>query len=349
MDRDGIVYRRFDSGETWPWPISLDILMVKHAQDALTFYEKEQSTKFELVGLYPCSRKISVIIPSIDENLGDWVHISFLAKPLGNDHHHVDPKFFSAELVYYNNSFDEFRVTHCSLLDPSDPGLTYECGICHPSRKIPHSSGYLVGRWSYRNGDIPDSVYESHWFQEEMTGNGSNKRHRLDLNKLFKGNVPTLYVRRHMKPLDFAELALELHKKEQDEEFELVEALGLSRWVTVHKTPADFLHINFTAKPRNAKCTESDNVSPKLFFAELYAYRAEEYKVAHCSIVEPNDPGVTYECKFCTPNKKIAHPIEYQAVGANPKGFQHAPVLKPPRYTFVEKFYTKGSLDGEMI
>ncbi|XP_065849968.1 uncharacterized protein [Euphorbia lathyris] len=185
-----------------------------------------QGAKFELVGICSYTRKNQVIIPSIDERLADWVHISFLVKPReSTDDDHAEPKLIFAELfAYRNGSPFDFRIAHCCVLEPNDPGITYECGICDPSKKIPHSSRYLVGHWPYQNGEIPNSVYESHWFKEEMSG--SSKGRQLDLNKLFNGNIPTQYARRMMKSADFAELALELHNKGQV--FFL-----LKRWVPV--------------------------------------------------------------------------------------------------------------------
>ncbi|XP_065876927.1 uncharacterized protein [Euphorbia lathyris] len=101
--------------------------------------------------------------------------------------------------------------------------------------------------------------------------------------------------------LQHAKEALELYRKSQGGEFEVLEVIyshGTSVVLPESEDSQLWYHISFIAKPKNADCSD---VSSKHFFAEYEdVEESGTYIVKYCSTFEPSDdPGFNHGCVFC--------------------------------------------------
>ncbi|WCJ36716.1 hypothetical protein M5689_017897 [Euphorbia peplus] len=116
----------------------------KHAKKALEFYEKSQDTDFEMVDALYSDHSL-LAVPGADD-LQEWCHVSFIAKPKDTDCNDASPKYFFAELLRAKRS-TTFNVKYCSTFEPSDdPGFEHCCVFCPADQKFhPGVDGYRIG------------------------------------------------------------------------------------------------------------------------------------------------------------------------------------------------------------
>ncbi|WCJ38065.1 hypothetical protein M5689_019144 [Euphorbia peplus] len=120
---------------------------VTYAKMALEYYQKSvcQDVKLELgkVLFSVCGR---LVVPGY-KGVRQWCHLNFTAEPINAiDRCDDSPKRFFGELVLDHAASGIHRVTHCSMFDPTEPGLTYGCAFCPSASLCLHPpDGYLTG------------------------------------------------------------------------------------------------------------------------------------------------------------------------------------------------------------
>lgn len=79
--------------------------------------------EFDIIEGLGYSRCDTVFLPERSGKLGEWVHVSFTARPM-NAEDGCPPKLFFAEM-YDIGPANEYSLSMCCILEPNDPGNTF--------------------------------------------------------------------------------------------------------------------------------------------------------------------------------------------------------------------------------
>ncbi|WCJ38536.1 hypothetical protein M5689_019593 [Euphorbia peplus] len=242
-----------------------------------------------------------VDVPVDKLRVGDYCHVSFMAKPRKTTTDHDHQVLIFAELI--DRGLNEFQVSDFWISERNSPRLQNGCAFCPREDRYPHPMlGGAIGQYEF---DHKQSIATS---QSELAESFKNYvLSRRNNTFKFESNVILNYTlpdpsnfSPELLDDEYAMIALSTINKKEASKFELVKTLGYRRQKWSVDNYRDWCHMCFIAKPQNADAAQV------YFFAELSNPGVRKFSVMTYARVDPNAAETTRGCGICP--EKFLHP-----------------------------------------